>query len=291
MIGMSQSYEEYFLSHGAELWADSLRSLASCGDSFFMPSPSTYCVGISGSRFILDPRFLYRQTLEAVGASLAEQLSGFAFMIVSHAHSDHFSPAFLAASASAGLPLILPDFPEFDCVSGYYPPDRLRRISLGQTVGIGGYSITALQGLHFRPNGGSGCSEYAYLVERGGLRLFFPGDVRDYGSAAHASVVQPDYLFSHVWFGDDNRDEPATSELALQYARYTASFRAKNIFLAHFYETSRRPHQMWTYVHAGIAADAVYSLDQACHIGVPRPYELISLRQALNRKYEGYQNE
>jgi L-ascorbate metabolism protein UlaG (beta-lactamase superfamily) len=265
--------QAHFQESYAGLWANAFAQAFGTEHDHqaWLLGPSGYLLSADGLRFGLDI-CIHRPWIEdGPRDSLAGNLSRLDFMLLSHEHADHYDEAMLRLLKDAPVRWFVPAF--FDrgrLLATGISPERITWVEPGQTYQEGSLAITAFESPHVN------VPELGYLVETGKARLLFPGDVRDYtqGLPAFGPV---DCLFAHVWLGRDNaRNLPCEPWLS-GFCDFAAALRPRRVFLTHLFELGRDAGNLWTYSHAGLAADGLLERDASMQIAIPRIGEALSL--------------
>jgi len=263
---LKSSLLAYYRESYPGLWAGAFAQAFGGGHdhSAWLLGPSGYLLSAGGARFGLDLRVSSPWVAEDMHGGMAGDLAGLDFMLLSHEHGDHYDRAMLALLKDAPLRWFIPAF--FDrgrVLATGVAPERITWVEAGRAYQIGGLTVTAFESLHVK------VPELGYLVETGRARLLFPGDVRDY-TRPPPDFGPVDCLFAHVWLGKGNaRNLPCEPWLSA-FCDYAIALRPRRVFLAHLFELGRDAANMWTYAHAGLAADGLLARDAALEVFAPR---------------------
>ena len=182
-------------------------------------------------------------------AFIAAALADFDFCIISHAHGDHYDRRLVSIMGRSGkLRWVLPDFLAQKITDEcQLDASRVFSLSNGGTFEHKGVKVKAFPGFH-----GAQLPSASFLVELpDGLKLAFPGDVRDYGQRIPEEMKRPDWLFSHLWLGR-NVSHLQDFPLLDDFCRFNLDFQAGGIMFGHLNETGRSEDSMWTYRHWNI---------------------------------------
>ena len=233
--------------------------------------PSGYLLSADGLRFGLDIHIHRPWIADDLSASLADDLSRLDFMLLSHAHGDHYDEALLRLLKDAPVRWFIPAF--FDCgkiLATGISPERVTWVEPGHTYQAGPLAITAFESPHVK------VPELGYLVETGKYRLLFPGDVRDYAQRL-PDFGPVDCLFAHVWLGRGNAQNLPCEPWLSGFCDFAAALRPRRVFLTHLFELGRDADNLWTYAHAGLVADWLLERDASLQIVIPRIGESLPL--------------
>ena len=268
---------ERYASRYAEIWNGVARGLRQKGDAFWLIGASSYVFSTGNTRWAVDPMFNTPRS----GVSLGQIDAGavfdtLSFALLTHSHADHFDPRLMAMYPRAGW--IVPDH-----MAALVPDscrDSVLIIHPGERIERGGAVIEAFSSLHYDAGTDIGVPETGYLVDTGKQRLLFPGDIRDYDASRLPAYRDATHLFAHVWLGRGNALNYPCGDYPEQFARFMSSFGARTIYLTHLMEAERPLEDLWTYAHAGLAADALLGEDPALNVVVPLP----GIRNGLSKK-------
>jgi L-ascorbate metabolism protein UlaG (beta-lactamase superfamily) len=241
---------------------------AATDDFVWLSSPSGYVLKTAGVIWGVDLRAYQNARFSP------EELSLLDFLLITHRHSDHYDETVLAALTGSKTKLVLPDFIGENERVFKENGASVIRIGAGEEITLSGIKIRAFESLHFRKDGVRGTAELGYHVFTGGKSLLFPADVRNY-DVSRLPGLRADTVFAHVWLGEEMADKPPDFETVRSFGEFYTAFRPSRVFLAHLYDTGRKPSEMWRYEHAGLAADAILGLAPETDVVVPR----------LGRKY------
>ena len=227
-------------------------------------APASYVLDAAGTRLVIDPVFRFPWMEEQVADRWQADLAAADGVLYTHRHGDHFSPETALAAVRAGAKVYLPAFFPEAAVPGVIP------IEAGKPFFIGSLRITPFVSPHFAADRVTGVPEYGYRIETPRRTLLFCGDVRCYDPARLPVGKAPDTMFLHVWLGRGNAQNPPCEPYLTDFARFAVSAHPKRVCLAHLYEIGRPLHEMWTYQHAGLCADAIAALDASVEVSAMR---------------------
>ena len=265
---LAQYHESY-----PALWARVFAQAFSGGHehSAWLLGPSGYLLSAGGLCFGLDIRVGAPWVAEENYGRMAGDLAKLDFMLLTHEHNDHYDRAMLALLKDAPVRWLIPAF--FDqsrVLATGVAPERVTWVEAGLTYRMGGLAVTAFESPHVK------VPEMGYFIDTGRAKLLFPGDVRDY------TIPLPDFgpvdcLFAHVWLGRGNaRNLPCEPWLSA-FCDYITALRPRRVLLTHLFELGRDTANMWTYAHAGLAADGLLARDASVEVGAPWMGEEIQL--------------
>ena len=126
----------------------------------------------------------------------AAAASPVAVAVVSHLHRDHCDLASLR-SLGAGLTLVVPIGTEtFFTDHGF---TRVVALDVGESSQVAGFAVTATEAEHDGRRGRTGAYRRAsgYVIEAGGVRVYFAGDTDLFD--AMAELNRPDVALLPVW--------------------------------------------------------------------------------------------
>lgn len=257
----------------AELWA---RAIAQAFNEehehhAWLLGPSGYLLSAGGLRFGLDIHIHRPWIAEYLCGSLAGDLSRLDFMLLSHAHGDHYDEALLRLLKDAPVRWYIPAFFDRERVLATgISPELVTWMEPGRTYQMGSLAITAFESPHVK------VPELGYLVETEQSRLLFPGDVRHYAGCL-PDFGPVDCLFAHVWLGRGNAHNLPCEPWLSGFCDFAAALRPRRVFMTHLFELGRDTGNLWTYAHAGLAADGLLERDASLQVEIPRIGERLSL--------------
>ncbi len=248
------------------LWATALNRWLRPGppNQIGMLYASSYLVQTGGTCWAIDP-ILPSSLIPDWPAVDAQPLRQLSFVLLTHAHSDHFDGGLLAMLAASGVALIVPDH-MLELVRDRVRPAR-RQVLVARSgipLTVAGVDILPFDGFHkARDDAGtlSGIESTGYYIVAGGRNLVFPGDARHYDPLTLPDLPGvPDYLFAHLWLGRGAALAPEPPLLDA-YGRFVVRWRAKHIYLAHLHQVSRPLTDRWTERHVEMVRQHLKQID------------------------------
>lgn len=265
---------EMISQEGMTPWMVALRDLEKCTHPLHtvmrMPVSSSW-VFMTGphTNWAVDPVPPYGATDEQV-EKLAEGLAKFDFCLISHLDADHYRPALLrAASRKGAIHWFIPQCIQERFVAEVQPaPEQLTVMPFGFDCQWREIRIFCLPGYHADPTR-PGVASAAFAVHLpDGVRLAFPGDVRDFSASIPMPMMKPDYLFAHLWLGRECSHLQAFPKLP-EFCGFLKRFTPKRVILGHLLETSRDIKSIWTYRHARIVRKHMMENPPAIPVEIP----------------------
>ena len=271
--GLKPALLNYYRRSYRGLWLSAFAQAFSgeYGHSAWLLGPSSYLFAINGLRFGLDICINQPWIAQEDRGGYADDLSKLDFMVLTHGHRDHYDASMLSLLKNTPVRWFIPAFFDREQVrAAGIAPGRITWVESGRTYSAGTLSIAAFDSPHVQ------VPETGYLVETGKARLLFPGDVRDY--TQRLPWFGPvDYLFAHVWLGRGNaRNLPCEPYLS-GFCDFAMAARPRRVFLTHLFELGRDAGNLWTYAHAGLAADGLLARDASLAVTVPRVGDRLAL--------------
>ena len=247
-------------------------------DACWLQYVANYLFRTTGVRWAVDPAFLPAVFgTEDVPPTLAADLAGMSFALLTHGHGDHFCPGTLRALAGLPVRWVVPDHMLSAAVDeAGLREDRILVPEDGKAVEIDGISITAYQACHYdpappgaAPDERVGMPATGYLVETGSHRILLPGDVRTYDASQVPQFGPVDWVFAHLWLGRNAAlmDEPPMMDA---FCRFTIDLKPRAILLTHVLEVSRDPANYWTLGHARSVVRRLQEIAPDVRVVVPR---------------------
>jgi len=234
-------------------------------DCFWLAGASSYLVSLADTRWMVDPVQRDAQVFAACREHLAKDLGNLSFILYTHAHNDHYQPEWDAALGGSGIVRVVPSF-----MRGIYREvAETAYVVPGDTLTLSGCRITVLPGSHKNPEE-IGPDAVMYLVEGGGRRLFFSGDVRNPEPDRIPAVGPVDCLFYHVFLGKNSAKKYPWPDWLEAVCRQVASIPAQRIFLGHLYEMMSESDRLYTYLSAGAVMDGLGALCPTRDVVIPQ---------------------
>ena len=243
------AYEQGYL----ERWERMLAAWRqrSTRDAVWLMFSANYLCNSGGVRWALDP---VRPTRILAGLPRPvplEPLRALDFVLLSHAHGDHFDPELLASLRSSPCLIVTPEWmlPLLREETGI-PEYRLVVARPGQSLAIKDVTVMPFASWH-EEGGKQRLPELGYQVISKRQRWLFPVDVRTYTPQALVPFAGPDVLFAHVWLGRGQGEHPSPP-LLKAFCGFAAGAAPRTLFLAHLNQYNRSPASLWTRRHAGL---------------------------------------
>jgi hypothetical protein len=228
-------YERYpsLLSEMLESWA---RPSVGCRVSLM--HAANYLFATRGVRWAVDPLLPDSILPDFPERPQPVRLDGLSFVLLTHAHSDHLDHALLADLRDRAVRFVIPEHMREEVIESAGLRDGQVIIARpAQRLELHGIGILPFAGLHWRddPDARRGTDATGYLVEVGGRRWLFPGDVRDYDAGAVARFAPVDTLYAHLWLGRGRALEPEPPELDA-FCEFMRATEPGRVVLTHLYE-------------------------------------------------------
>ncbi len=263
--------KEYYAARYPDLWEKMTGEWSSPGADcrFWLTGPSSYWIRLGSARFAVDPVWAIPGTFDALYPRLAEETGKLDFILLTHAHIDHFVPAQAARLAETGVKWIVPLSIKPAVLSAGIPEERCIFLQSGDSREINGVCVEACPGHHDYLDGRKGPPSLMYVVRYLEKRFFFPGDIRDY---VPESIPEGDFdsVFLHLYLGPKPYDYPL-EQYYPKAAAYAAAMKTRRMFLTHLYGFHyAHADQFWNFAHAGMLMDALFCLRPDIEVTVPR---------------------
>ena len=273
---LTATYYDDLTRHCRRRWTSTVAEWSGEGvsaDRFWLVGAANYLLRTGGVHWAIDLSFKNAGIFEKLKPSLASDLGCLDFILVTHAHRDHFDPDTVRQLRDLSTRWVIPDsMMDTATVEMGLPMDRIVVVSAGDKLSVEGIAIEAFEGLHWDIPGESGIDSLVYLIDTGARRILFPGDVRNYEVGRIPDFSGVDSLFAHVWLGRDNALNPFPAVYLEKFAAFVASIKARTTYLAHMYETDRKPEHLWTYAHAGMIMDSLAALAPDMSVEIPQKW-------------------
>lgn len=243
----------------------------------------SYLFRTDGVRWLVDPPPLPRIGSEGLVEAARRDLARTDFVILTHAHSDHFCVPVLRELRGLPMKWIVPDhMAELVADRVGLGKRRMVAISHGESTEVRGLKISAFEGMHWEVRPGStdgertGVDATGYLIECGGQRLLFPGDTRTYDAGVLPRVGDIDWVFAHVWLGRGCARRSGFPLLEA-FCEFMLKPRPKGIVLGHLWEVARGPADYWNRRHAAVVTRELRRISPQTDIVTPNLGERICL--------------
>lgn len=237
-----------------------------------------YLFNTHGIQWAIDPLFPTR-LLDLPDPVPLEPLRDLAFVLLTHDHHDHFDAMLISSLSGSSTKVIVPEAILDRVHKQTTLPDSQIIIAYpNQPIQQKGIRILPFESWHSSPENPAsiGYKSMGYAVEVGAQRLLFPVDIRDYPSVDLAEFKSADWLFAHLWLGRQCAlmERPPLLDDFIDFLRRCD---AQRIMVAHLYEFSREPNDLWHRRHLRDVLKRWYNLQQKTPIFVPQLFEEIRL--------------
>ena len=256
------------------IWFEFLRDLemtaAPAHTVVRFPGPSTYIFSTGQNTFwMADPCYNILEDTPEEQSKIAALVRGkINFIIITHLHGDHCQQSFINEIKNSSVRWIISEqlAEEFSRANNI-SPEYMIPVAEGATVKISDISITAFPGYHNEPGRNTVPSASYLITLPDNVRIFMPADVRDPDAAIPYSG-RVDYTFGHVFPGRDNACGNSFP-LMKSFAEFLLRTHPSAIILAHLYEISRMPEDMWTLRHALMYKDIIKEIQPETEVFIP----------------------
>ena len=247
-------------------------------DAFSLVYSSSYIVNTNGKRFGVDLAFRTAGKLSGCYSLLEDYFGSLDFMLVTHAHVDHFERQTAEALKDSDIKWIIPEFMLKTALDYGIAEEKIIVSKVGEKILIDDMEILPFEGKHFRLSNGQGIESMGYYVtSKKSPSMLFLGDVRDYTPGNISIDGDVDYLFSHVWLGDNVAgSDTLVGDFPEKFVNYMASFKPKNIVLAHLYESGRSRNNMWKICHATALSELFYAEYPQIKVHIPLTGDIVT---------------
>ncbi len=248
------------------------------GNRMWLMYAASYLFRTGRVRWAVDPQRPNR-LLDLPDPVPLDALKNLSFVLLTHDHADHYDPFLLSSLVGSPVRLIVPEtMATLIRKDTSIAAEQIITAVPNQSIILDDIRILPFDGWHSAPDNPAsiGYPATGYLVKTATQRWLFPADVRDY-QAADISTFKPiDCLFAHLWLGRQCAlmERPPLVEPFCDYLQQCAP---RRIVLAHLYEFSRPPVDLWHRRHLRLVIDRCYRSMRQTPILVPRMYEGIEL--------------
>ena len=210
---------------------------------------ANYLFRTAGIRWALDPLTLKQRLPDAPDVDAPHDLGRLSFVLLTHRHADHLDLKLVQCLSTLPILWVVPE-PILPLVE-QAGLSREQILIPGPLVSINiqGILITPFEGLHWendleRPDGLRGVPAMGYLVEFGGKRWLFPGDVRTYTLNRLPPFDALEGAFVHLWLGRASArlDQPPLLE---SFGRFCMGLRSPRLIVTHLQEYGRDETEFW----------------------------------------------
>lgn len=228
-------------------------------DAFSLFHSSSYIFNTNSVKWAVDPGFRNAGILTDCIKELPKLFKEVELILITHEHIDHFEPQTVAVLKDMGIKWIIPSFLTNTALRYGINRENIITAEIGKTVAFKDMEILPFEGKHFRKTNGVGIESFAYYVTGKNMpSMMFLGDVRDYEIGNITVDGKIDYLFSHVWLGDNVAgNDSLVGDIPQMFVDYVTSFNAQNIVLAHLYESGRSKNNMWKLCHGKALSELI----------------------------------
>lgn len=231
-------------------------------ETFGMLGPSFYVFQHAGKRFVIDPCFRFPWVRDIVAERMAEDLDTVESILITHSHSDHWELETVKMLSHLQVRWMIPDsFNEEMIINACLDRKKCIQLSDGDRIGLVGTEAVVFRSPHEKPDNTGGVPEKGFLFNFAGKHMLFPCDVRDYNTKKLPEFGQVNTVFAHLWLGNGNALNFPCEPYLSRFSEFVSHYKPDRVFLGHLYELGRTVDQMWTYTHAGLAADALHALN------------------------------
>lgn len=241
------------------------------GDRLWLAGPSSYVFAMGGVRFAVDLQIRRECDLEKVAPTLAKDLSGLSFILITHQHDDHFCIPLLQRLRDTRVRVYMPEGIRADLVeqSGLRP-ENITYLRSGDVIREGDVTIRAFASPHLGAGEDqSRFPELGYELTTSRGRVLLPADVRDYSFRGYPDFGKIDLCLSHLWGGSNALDATAYTPMLDDCASFFAQFDAKSYFFTHLYEIGRGDLYMWHKGHADYVAARLKAICPEARTALP----------------------
>ncbi|MBQ9965052.1 MAG: MBL fold metallo-hydrolase [Clostridia bacterium] len=200
--------------------------------------PSAYVMKFGDTRIAVDIAPNVLSLGEDEQAFLADWINGFDAYILSHAHKDHYDPAFLS-KLSPHIVTLVPDFMVSETPQAVHTTPGFERT-------FGDVTVTVFESGH--KHGIAGVQEYGFSIRYRGETYVFPCDVRNF-TFPFPAFENVRYLFAHLWLGKANALNLYDNPTIDAFCTFLKQFKFKDCYLAHLEDIHRPLNDMWSAVH------------------------------------------
>mgnify|MGYP001593077570 CR=1 FL=1 len=234
-------------------------------DAAWLIYSANYLLRTANVLWAVDPLILHTRLPEAATVDVTCDLEKLDFVLLTHNHADHLDLRLIEALKEYPIRWVIPEFMvERVIKSTGLSLEKIIIPAAGVPLDLLGIQILPFESAHWEiiPNqhaDGSapqrrGVPELGYLVEYGGKRWLFPGDIRCYDRSLLPQFPHLDVVFAHIWMGHSQAmlDDPP---LLQDFCRFFSSFDAGRIILTHLDEFYRSPENLWDSRHADLISE------------------------------------
>ena len=284
MKDYNENIRQSILDNRFGLWRDFLANLERTAEPDHtvvrFPNSSSYIFSTGNCFWMVDPAYTYQSDgladeIRQLGELLRQKT---AFILITHLHADHCQSEWVKMLADSKVEWVISDRIAADFFGWWKAsPANTYILEDDTTIELAGIRITARPGYHCEP-GKPPVHACAYDVELpDGVKLFFPGDVRDPSREVPQGEV--DYTFGHVFLGREDatgNDFPHLEAVS----RFLARRKSSHLFLNHLYEIGRNPPDLWTHRHAEMIKEQLRSIAPEMQVTAPHFGDAIHLTKA-----------
>lgn len=204
---------------------------------------ANYLFSFEGFKWALDPFAMPSRFTGMPLPAYQADLTPLSLVVLTHAHNDHLDLNLVEALMNTGVEWVIPVYVQ-DVLrqKGVLPEKRVITPVEGETICRGGFSLLPFESLHL--HGCNGVPETGYLVQFGGRRWLFPGDIRDYDLKRLPDFGRLDGVTAHLWLGKTGAlDE--RPPFAQAFCDFFAGLDTERLFITHLNEFGRDENDLW----------------------------------------------
>jgi hypothetical protein len=211
---------------------------------------------------------------------LFNDLSELDAVIITHEHGDHFCPRLAYELRHAKTIWYIPEGTRSDYIerSGL-SEDKIVWIKPDDKWKIKDVEFNAFLTPH--AVGEQPFLQCGFEITTPFGKVLIPGDIRDYDYKCYPEFTDIDLCIAHLWGGKDSLAEENYLPMLEKFSEICCGFNASRYFLCHLYEIGRKQNSLWSFKHAGLVMDMIYSLKPEAVVEVPRiaqSYDLFKIR-------------
>lgn len=234
-----EKYEKHYI----EVLARAKTALAE-REGVFAISHASYLLRLGGKLIAVDPNEWLTPKADGCLEALFSLLSECDAVIVTHDHTDHYTPSLLRALPE-GVVRFIPSFVPYDGANE-------RKADDGAVFSLADVTISFFETVHYADRS---LKECGFSLTYGGKNYVFPTDVRLY-DAPHAVFPNTVLLMAHLWLGRGCACDAQTCDTEA-FCRFVSSHHPETVLVSHLNDYKRDLEFFWSEAHYEMVKDSL----------------------------------
>lgn len=226
-------------------------------DAAWLTYAANYLLFTGGTRWALDPFSMSTRIPGIKKPDFTNDLNKLEFVVLSHAHNDHFDLNLVDAISHLPIKWVIPQHMlEMVCDTAHLDKQNIIVPENGKSITLGNVTLTPFDSLHFHANGG--IEETGYLVEFNNKRWLFPCDIRNYDVSKLPVFKKLDGIFAHLWLGKGHATDKRPPLLE-DFVKFYAALSPSRLVITHLDEFGRTENELWDDRHYMLVSKEIHA--------------------------------